>query len=116
MFKCFFVIVVLKINSDFDFSLKKHGSILTLVKDSLSEKLEGPKNQTEPKPQTSSIVISDKGTFYTKMTFYNRNRIMKRKSNCNAIECYKLNCEVKNTGNSRSIFLLVQKPVADIKY
>ena len=32
---------------------KKHGSILTLVKDSLPEKLEGPNDQFEPKPEKS---------------------------------------------------------------
>ena len=61
------VFIVKRIVHDFDFSLKKHGSILTLVKDSLSEKLEGPKNQTEPKPQTSSIVFRNKETFYPQL-------------------------------------------------
>ena len=58
------VFIVKRIKHEFDFGLKKHGSLLTLVKDSLSEKLEGPKDQYEPKPEKSSIVISDKEILY----------------------------------------------------
>ena len=54
------VFLIKKIKHEFDFGIKKHGSILTLVKDSLPEKLEGPKDQYEPKPEKSPIVISDK--------------------------------------------------------
>ena len=58
------VFIVKRIKHEFDFGLKKHGSLLTLVKDSLSEKLEGPNDQYEPKPEKSSIVISDKEILY----------------------------------------------------
>ena len=58
------VFLVRAISHEFDFSSKKHGSILTLVKDSLSEKLEGPKNQFEPKPETTSTVISQQEILY----------------------------------------------------
>ena len=54
------VFLIKKIKHEFDFGIKKHGSILTLVKDSLPEKLEGPKDQYEPKPEKSPTVISDK--------------------------------------------------------
>ena len=39
------VFLVKRIKHEFDFGEKKHGSILTLVKDSLSEKLDGPNDQ-----------------------------------------------------------------------
>jgi len=55
------------ISHEFDFSNKKHGTILTLVKDSLSEKLEGPKNQFEPKPETQSTCISEPEMLYPQL-------------------------------------------------
>ena len=58
------VFLVRAISHEFDFSNKKHGTILTLVKDSLSEKLEGPKNQFEPKPETQSTCISEPEMLY----------------------------------------------------
>ena len=61
------VFLVKKVKHEFDFTINKHASILTLVKDSLSEKLEGPKDQYEPKPETSSPVISDKTILYAQI-------------------------------------------------
>ena len=61
------VFLVKKIKHEFDFGQKKHGSILTLVKDSLPEKLEGPDDQFEPKPEKSPIVISDKESLYPQL-------------------------------------------------
>jgi|TARA_R110002167_G_scaffold13016_1_gene55100 hypothetical protein len=61
------VFIVKRIVHEFDFGEKKHGTILTLVKDSLSEKLDGPKDQIEPKPKKSARVISDKETFYPQL-------------------------------------------------
>ena len=61
------VFLVKRIKHEFDFGVKKHGSILTLVKDSLSEKLEGPNEQFEPKPEKSPTIISDKETLYPQL-------------------------------------------------
>ena len=61
------VFLVKRIKHEFDFGVKKHGSILTLVKDSLSEKLEGPNDQFEPKPEKSPTIISDKETLYPQL-------------------------------------------------
>ena len=61
------VFLVRAISHEFDFSNKKHGTILTLVKDSLSEKLEGPKNQFEPKPETQSTCISEPEMLYPQL-------------------------------------------------
>ena len=56
--------LVKRVTHNFNFGVKKHSCILTLVKDSLPEKLEGPKDQYEPKPEKSSIVISDREILY----------------------------------------------------
>lgn len=61
------VFLVKAIKHEFDFTLKKHGSILTLVKDSLSEKLDGPDDQYEPKPEKSPTIISEKEIFYPQL-------------------------------------------------
>ena len=59
--------LIKRIKHSFDFGEKKHKSILTLVKDSLPKKLEGPKNQVEPKPKKSINVISRKDVFYPQL-------------------------------------------------
>ena len=59
--------LVKRIKHSFDFGEKKHKSILTLVKDSLPKKLDGPKNQVEPKPKKSINVISRKEAFYPQL-------------------------------------------------
>ena len=61
------VFIIKRIKHEFDFSLKKHGSVLTLAKDSLSEKLDGPNDEFEPKPEKSPTIISDKETFYPQL-------------------------------------------------
>ena len=58
------VFLVKSIKHEFDFSAKKHESVITLVKDSLSEKLEGPNDQYEPKPEKVPTVISDREVLY----------------------------------------------------
>ena len=61
------VFLVKRVKHEFDFGVKKHGSILTLAKDSLAEKLEGPNDQFEPKPEKSPIIISDKEILYPQL-------------------------------------------------
>ena len=61
------VFLVKSIKHEFDFGAKKHGSILTLAKDSLSEKLDGPDDQYEPKPEKSPTIISEKEIFYPQL-------------------------------------------------
>ena len=61
------VFIIKRIKHEFDFGLKKHGSVLTLAKDSLSEKLDGPNDMFEPKPEKSPTIISDKETFYPQL-------------------------------------------------
>ena len=56
--------IIKRIKHEFDFSDKKHTSFLTLVKDSLTEKLAGPNGQYEPKPEKLPTVISEKEIFY----------------------------------------------------
>ena len=56
-----------RIKHEFDFGVKKHTSFLTLVKDSLPEKLAGPNGQYEPKPKKSSTVISEKEILYPQL-------------------------------------------------
>ena len=51
--------IIKRIKHEFDFTVKKHTSFLTLVKDSLTEKLAGPNGQYEPKPEKLPTVISD---------------------------------------------------------
>ena len=58
------VFLVKSIKHEFDFGAKKHESVITLVKDSLSEKLEGPNDQYEPKPEKVPTVISDREVLY----------------------------------------------------
>ena len=59
--------IIKRIKHEFDFGAKKHGSILTLAKDSLSEKLDGPDDQYEPKPEKSPTIISEKEIFYPQL-------------------------------------------------
>ena len=59
--------IVKRIKHEFDFGVKKHTTFLTLVKDSLPEKLDGPNNQYEPKPKTSATVISEKEILYPQL-------------------------------------------------
>ena len=61
------VFIIKRIKHEFDFGAKKHGSILTLAKDSLSEKLDGPDDQYEPKPEKSPTIISEKEIFYPQL-------------------------------------------------
>ena len=56
--------LIKRILHDFDFRVKKHACTLTLVKDSLSEKLDGPKDQHEPKPDRKPIIVSQKKILY----------------------------------------------------
>ena len=59
--------IVKKIKHEFDFTVKKHQSYLTLAKDSLPEKLDGPNGQYEPKPKKSATVISEKEILYPQL-------------------------------------------------
>ena len=61
------VFIIKRIKHEFDFGLKKHGSVLTLAKDSLSEKLDGPNDMFEPKPEKSPTIISEKEIFYPQL-------------------------------------------------
>ena len=56
--------LVKRIKHEFSFTDKKHKSFLTLVKDSLSEKLDGPDTLYEPKPEKKANIIKDKEIFY----------------------------------------------------
>ena len=53
-----------KIKHVFDFVDKKHKSYLTLIKDSLSEKLDGPTTVYEPKPKKEAVIINNKEILY----------------------------------------------------
>jgi len=63
------VFLVKKIKHQFIFGSqrKNHTSIITLAKDSLAEKLDGPKNLYEPKPEKNSLIFQNRETFYPKM-------------------------------------------------
>ena len=61
------VFIIKAIKHEFDFSINKHVSYLTLVKDSLPEKLEGPDDQYEPKPEKTPLVISEKEILYPQL-------------------------------------------------
>ena len=60
------VFLVKKIKHQFYFGRerKDHTSIITLAKDSLAEKLDGPKDLFEPKPDKNASVFENKETFY----------------------------------------------------
>ena len=64
------VFLVKKIKHEFAFYKEgsKHISRLTLVKDSLAEALDGPKNLYEPKPEKEPLLYKDKETFYPMLT------------------------------------------------
>ena len=56
--------MIKRIKHEFNFSDKKHKSYITLVKDSLETKLDGPKDLKEPKPEQEPEIIRDKEIFY----------------------------------------------------
>ena len=56
--------LVKRLRHDFDFGDKKHKTYLTLVKDSLEETLDGPEDNTEPKPKNSGGTFQDREDFY----------------------------------------------------
>ena len=58
------VFMIKRIKHEFSFTDKKHTSFITLVKDSLAEKLEGPKDLKEPKPEQEPEIIRNKEIFY----------------------------------------------------
>ena len=63
------VFLVKKIKHQFYFGSerKDHTSIITLAKDSLAEKLDGPKDLFEPKPEKKASVFENKEVFYPQL-------------------------------------------------
>ena len=61
------VFLIKSIKHEFDFALAKHKSYLSLVKDSLPERLDGPKDQYEPKPEKSPTIISEREILYPQL-------------------------------------------------
>ena len=61
------VFMIKRIKHEFSFTDKKHKSFITLVKDSLEEKLEGPKDLKEPKPEQEPEIIRNKEIFYPQL-------------------------------------------------
>ena len=56
--------LIKRLRHDFDFTVAKHTTYLTLVKDSLEETLDGPEDNFEPKPKKSGRLIEDREDFY----------------------------------------------------
>jgi len=63
---------VKRLRHDFDFGDKKHKTYMTLVKDSLEETLDGPKDNFEPKPKTS--LTKNSSTFGEELNFFHPNQ------------------------------------------
>ena len=61
------VFLVKRIKHEFNFTDKKHTTYMTLVKDSLTKKLDGPKDLHEPKPEKNGSVFRNKETFYPQL-------------------------------------------------
>jgi hypothetical protein len=61
------VFMIKRIKHEFNFADKKHKSYITLVKDSLETKLDGPKDLKEPKPEQEPEIIRDKEIFYPQL-------------------------------------------------
>jgi hypothetical protein len=61
------VFLVKRIKHEFNFTDKKHTTYMTLVKDSLAKKLDGPKDLHEPKPEKNGSVFRNKETFYPQL-------------------------------------------------
>jgi len=58
---------VKRLRHDFDFSDKKHKTLLTLVKDSLEDTLDGPEDVPEPKSKKFGELYEDREDFYPNM-------------------------------------------------
>jgi len=55
---------VKRLRHDFDFSNKKHETLMTLVKDSIEDSLDGPEDNFEPKPKKSATFYEELEDFY----------------------------------------------------
>lgn len=55
---------VKRIRHDFDFTVAKHKTHLTLVKDSLEDLLDGPEDNWEPKPKKQGLLFNKEDDFY----------------------------------------------------
>jgi hypothetical protein len=55
---------VKRLRHDFDFTNKKHQTLMTLVKDSIEDSLDGPEDNFEPKPKKSAIFYEEIEDFY----------------------------------------------------
>ena len=53
-----------RIRHDFDFTVAKHKTHLTLVKDSLEDLLDGPEDNWEPKPKKQGLLFNKEDDFY----------------------------------------------------
>ena len=63
------VFLIKKIKHQFTFhkDRKAHTSFITLVKDSLAKKLDGPQDIYEPKPEKKAVVYKNKEIFYPQL-------------------------------------------------
>ena len=55
---------VKRLRHDFDFTNKKHETLMTLVKDSIEDSLDGPEDNFEPKPKKSATFYEEIEDFY----------------------------------------------------
>jgi hypothetical protein len=55
---------VKRLRHDFDFTNKKHQTLMTLVKDSIEDSLDGPEDNFEPKPKKSATFYEEIEDFY----------------------------------------------------